>query len=353
MKKTAFVCLLFLFSVLIRGSYADPSQVWEKESSLNLARDQFGGAVIDGRIFVFGGNSKTGENLKSTEMFNPVTHQWSYRAANEHNGGEGVEELTAAVLNGELFVFGAWGGGKPYGVFNFVEQYNPNTNKWTSKAHMPTTRSSSVAVVYNGEIYVFGGIYANDDMADGEEEYRDVVEAYNPSTNTWRAVTTIPDGRQDPAVVVRSNIAYLFGGWSPSADRVFDDVLSYNFTSGAWKVAGITLPAPKVFSYSHAAPLINDKAYLIGGIEGTESSYQLSDRVDIYDFVAGAWSRGPALPRATTGHLSLHLGNYIYVIGGIIDEEEDLNTTEVWKLQVLSSPVAMKNIPWLPLLLLD
>jgi len=142
MKTLAILFLSLLFPTLV---YAN----WVAETSLLTPRDSFIGGVIDGKIYAFGGNGDPGGiDLKSTEVFDPATQSWSFLASNEHNGGFGVEELTGAVVNGKLYVFGGYSG--PSGVFNFVEEYDPATDTWTSKAPMPTTRSLATAAVYNG-----------------------------------------------------------------------------------------------------------------------------------------------------------------------------------------------------------
>ena len=339
--------VLISISIVICGAYADDNSHWIAETSLNTARDQFGGGIINGKIYVFGGNSITGDNLNSTEMFDPITRKWNYRATNEHNDGYGVEELTSAVLNGKLYIFGGWGGGNPYGVFNFVEEYNPNLDTWSSKADMPTTRSGCTAVTYKDEIYVFGGYYLYDG---GNEIYHDVVEAYNPEKNTWRSVTKIPDGRTQSAIAVYGNTAYLFGGFSPYTEQILSNVLTYNFETNEWKTTAMTLPVPRIFSYSCSAPLMDGKVYLIGGIEGNIIDYYPSKRVDIYDFSTNNWINGPSLPQATDSHLAVILGHYIYVVGGttqfaISEEEEDVRTAAVWKLNLTTTDDDYDGMP--------
>jgi hypothetical protein len=56
---------------------------WLAGPLLGTARGQFAGGVIDGKIFVFGGNrNPDGRNLNSTEMLDPVLGSWVYKADN-------------------------------------------------------------------------------------------------------------------------------------------------------------------------------------------------------------------------------------------------------------------------------
>ena len=338
MVHSCVLCLVFAV-MLGFDQIAAHSATWQAAPPLNAARDQFAGGVIDGKIYVFGGNRyPDGHNLKSTEMFDPATDKWIYMADNEHNGGWGVEEVSGAVVNGRFYVFGALGGGSPYGVFNFVEEYNPVTNTWTSKAPIPTTRAGTTAVVYNNKIYLFGGGYSNET---GTKIRYDIVEAYDPDKNTWETVTHMPKTLWGGyAVAVVGDKAYVIGGVDASATQILNDVSAYDFITGTWTTIGfVSLPNPRVFtSYNSASPVVDGKIYLIGGIEGTSANYGPSSKVDIYDTVSNTWQTGTPLPIPTESHLSVVVKDEIYVVGGSILKDNDLHgeTAAVWKCNISS-----------------
>ncbi|HVD20497.1 MAG TPA: kelch repeat-containing protein [Nitrososphaera sp.] len=62
--------------------------------------------------------------------------------------------IAAAVVKGNIYVFG---GEAPNKTFNNNERYNPQTNRWTEEAPMPTTRHGLAAVAMGDAIYVIGG----------------------------------------------------------------------------------------------------------------------------------------------------------------------------------------------------
>jgi len=292
---------------------------WEAEPLMYTARDQFAGGVIGGKIYVFGGNGNPDQvNLKSTEVLDP-NGDWTQLADNNHNnGGWGVEELSGAALNGKLYVFGAWGGTGPlgnYGVFNFNECYDPNTNTWTSLAAKPTVVTAAPVAVYDGEIYLFGGYYS-DEVNENPVQY-DVVEKYNPSTNTWQFVTNMPKTISSFALATVGTKAYLFGGGDSAAEQLFDDVITYDFQTGLWTTTGYQpTPVKKGFVYSAPAPVIDGKVYLIGGMEEIGDGIVLSSRVDIYDTASNTWQIGPSLPLPQDDFVALTLNGKIYVVGG-------------------------------------
>ena len=303
------------------------------------ARDQFTGGVINGKIYVFGGNGDpNGFNLKTTEVYDPALNQWSALAANEHNGGQGVEEISSAVLNSKLYAFGAFGSGTSNGVLNFDEEYDPATNSWRSLMPKPTTVASATAVAYNGEIYSFGGYKKDTSQANN------VVEAYNPITNTWRTVTTMPVYIEGAAIAVVGDMAYVIGGAEANIDRttfqIRSNVMAYDFVANQWITTGLgTIPdLVNTFPDSSAAPVINGKVFLIGGMRMNpsgiaiiEANFETSDTVYVYDPITKEFTILDALPKATSDYLALPLGNGIYFIGGITNRVNEVRTNAVWK----------------------
>lgn len=319
-------------------SYSLSSQ-WLPQAAMTTARDQFAGGVINGKIYVFGGNGNPdGLNLKSTEVFNPAQNQWTPRADNKNNNGDGIEELTGVGLNGKLYVFGAWGGTGSngfYGNFNFAQVYDPDTDTWTSIAPKPTPVSSAPCAVYNGEIYVFGGEFTYEDARGKERQTRyNVVEAYNPANDTWRLVTKMPKTVINPALAVVGDRAYVLGGVSSTIKPLMTP-MAFDFATGTWIKKGLArMPRGRTAPYSSAAPVADGKIYLIGGYGGGSMGFfWATNLVDIYDTATNTWSTGPSLPVPVDNHLSVVAGDSLYVVGGYTFENlSDCSLDNVWRL---------------------
>jgi N-acetylneuraminic acid mutarotase len=322
----AWLRCLVVVSVLVFSQIAAHSATWQPGPRLGTARDQFTGGVINGKIYVFGGNrSPHGQNLKSTEMLNPALGKWVY----VDSGPLADEELSGAVVNGRLYVFkdDEWG--------NKVEEYNPATHEWKSKNPSVITRQLGLAVAYNNKIYVF-------DRGKGDEgRHTDKVEAYDPVNDSWEDVTDLPETIMGYAVAVVADKAYVIGGYSELKERPVIDIYVYNLIKKTWTTDGLDpLPNPRVLPYSSAAPVVDRKIYLIGGLEETETAkgYGPSSKVDIYDTVSKTWQAGVSLPNVTTDHLSVIVNDEIYVVGGNNGEDNDtiLRTAAVWKYNTLN-----------------
>ncbi|NOU14784.1 MAG: hypothetical protein HOO92_12615 [Methylococcaceae bacterium] len=318
---------------------------WEAVAPINTPRFQFAAGATDNNIYIFGGNGPNESNLKSLEALDlndPST--WSNLADNNNNcfggstcvDGGGVEEVTGAGLNGKFYVFGGYGGGNPYGVFNFVQEYDPASDTWSSKASMPTVRSAAISVAYENEIYLFGGDYFHP-VTNKETNYK-IVEAYNPDTDTWRKVPgmTLPQLRQAFSVAVVNDKAYIIGGGLQSTMKANNNVSAYDFKSQIWIKTGLTaLPTPRVFTYGHAAPVLNGKIYLIGGAIPTKkpSPHLIgSTKVEIYDPLSNTWQIGPALPQTSLFGAAVVANEAIYVISGTLEDNDTSAVNNVWKL---------------------
>jgi hypothetical protein len=85
--------------------------------------------------------------------------------------------------NGKIYVIGAGAAGPVY-------QYDPVTDTWAQKASMPVgVGDGAISLDANGNIVVIGG-YGWPPNA----YYSNVVESYNPSTDTWTLETPFPYG---------------------------------------------------------------------------------------------------------------------------------------------------------------
>src|SRR5262249_10045612 len=87
-----------------------------------------------------------------------------------------------------------------------VEEYDPATNTWATKASMPTARSGlGVAAAPNGNLYAIGGA--------GSTGFLTTAEEYDPATNTWATKAPMPTARDRLGVAAAPNgKLYATGG---------------------------------------------------------------------------------------------------------------------------------------------
>ncbi|XP_078493106.1 uncharacterized protein LOC144748679 [Ciona intestinalis] len=148
---------------------------------MNEQRWYAASAVLNGRLYTFGGLDGFLNDLNSMESYDPREGEWkSLKPMNERRSG-----LFGVVYNDEIY---AIGGDK----LKSVERFNIRTNTWTNVGSLNHERYGSCACVVNGKIYVIGGY--DDDAAKS-------IEAYDATINEWKIETNMETPRYDASVV--------------------------------------------------------------------------------------------------------------------------------------------------------
>ncbi|GHF37466.1 hypothetical protein GCM10017781_12700 [Deinococcus metalli] len=113
--------------------------------------------------------------------------------------------LGAAVLDGVIYVVGGQHlGDEAYGDVTEVERYDSATDTWTAVAPLPVPLGhvSASTVVWNSKVLAIGGVTTATHAGAIEGEEVGSVFAYDPATNTWSALTSLPGPRQSPVADV-------------------------------------------------------------------------------------------------------------------------------------------------------
>src|SRR5215831_19559 len=134
--------------------YDPAADRWEVLSAMPTPRDHLGAGVIKGRLYAVAGRNSMSFTLGSLEEFDPLTRTWSTRAPmpTPRSG------VAAAVVNDRLIVFGGEGNVRnPRGVFQQVEAFDPEANRWEALPSMPTPRHGIGAAVLFSDIFIPGG----------------------------------------------------------------------------------------------------------------------------------------------------------------------------------------------------
>lgn len=204
------------------------------------------------------------------------------------------DNMAAVGYNGKIYVFGGWNA-------NREEVYDPATDSWTAIATMPTQRAKLAAAELNGKIYCVGG-YHNTGSG-----WTDVatVEVYDPETNTWQRKNDLPAVRAWMGLVNMTGCLYMVGGYSYGYSNA---LYRYNAVQDSW----IQLASMNTRRIMHATVALNNKIYVFGGHDG----YGVLRSGEVYDPVANIWLPIADMPFPLLGASAVTDGQYIYLIGG-------------------------------------
>jgi N-acetylneuraminic acid mutarotase len=166
---------------------------------------------------------------------------------------------------------------------------------WESLAAGPGLQSP--ALIAHGELlYRIGGLSAHN-APDEPADLRTVSECacYEPTTNHWRELPSLPEPRSSHDAVVCGDLIYVAGGWnlqSGTDDAPWHDtVLSLDITNLA---AGWQTVAKQPFQRrALTVAELQGRIWVIGGL-CPDGSFSRS--VDIFDPSTHSWSKGSELP---------------------------------------------------------
>ena len=245
--------------------------------------------------------------------YNPTTKSW--------------RKLPATPLTPRAQAAGAWTGSEMVVAGGFASAdgsashatavtdgaaWNAATNSWHPIAAMPTTLAGDPTAVWTGrEVLVWSS-----SAALSGSPGREVVVAYNPTTNKWRSLPASGLTPRDGAVTVwtGTELVVWSGGTGPAgtADARFSGAgARLDPATNTWRLLP---PAPVPARESAVAVWSGHEVLLWGGVtaNGTDVGKGAA-----YNPVTNQWRALPASPlRAKVSAAGVWTGRFFIVIGG-------------------------------------
>ena len=316
---------------------------WRVISELPTPRGQFATAVVEGKIYLIGGTPL--ENLRGVrrenepgiwkgpfgmslvEVYDPQTNTW-LRVADMPTVRSGAN---AAVVAGRIYVL-AGDVGKDNRHVNLktlkvVEMYDPETDTWVRKQDMSRRRMAFGIGVVAGKIYAIGGNVHVGDKKPEEPGRVDLVEVYDPATDTWAKRADMPTRRDAVEAAVIRDTLYAIGGsgWPPGGGGgpFLGTIEVYEPRINRWTKRA-DMPNPRMVFFS---VVIDEKIYLIGGLR---SGDRHPAPVEVYDPATERWRVVSARPTVKSPFGVAAVNGKIYIFGGKTEDRELSPIVEVF-----------------------
>jgi N-acetylneuraminic acid mutarotase len=252
--------------------YDPATDTWATRESMPTARNRFGIAVVQNKIYVIGGETDDGYT-GANEVYDPATDNWETRTPMPTVRAD----LSANVVDGKIYLisgteiygYGAW----PRTI-NVTEVYDPVTDSWTTKAPIPTAVCGYASAVVDDQIYVIGSIGWGAPSSG-------VNQIYAPETDTWTLGSSMPDWFTE-----RASSAATTGVYAPKRIHVLwdDEHRVYDPESDGWSNAS-SMPTSRL---SLAIAAVDDRLYAIGGGSHEKLGFTESNKNERYtpaDFI--------------------------------------------------------------------
>ena len=321
---------------------------WEEiESTMLQKRSECAAVTVEGRYVVVIGGQKDG--VSSGElMYDLHTKDWKALPPMKipRNG------CSAAVIDNKVYVFGGFyekqteatsssmsdddSSHSVHVVLDSVEVLDLKSHVWSFAASMPTPRTgcAAVALPESRQIMVLGGFDGNQELS--------IVETYQTESNSWKSLASMNACRSGCAAVAipdRREVVVM-GGFDGSPLGALDTVESFSINTQQWKPLNAMLSK----RYECAAVSWKDKIVVMGGHNGVHSL----NTTELFSFGNGEWHELQPMTTERIGCAGAIAGKRVLAIGGFHGVEEyDLDTVEELLLceeeQELPTPAAQQT----------
>jgi N-acetylneuraminic acid mutarotase len=210
--------------IYVAGGYLSPytdalnvydpnTDTWTAKAKLPVAVGYTAAVSLNGKLYVVGGQNSTGI-LNSVYQYDPSTDTWTSLAPMPTKRSA----LGLVVSNGEIYAMGGFIDTNNTAT-NIVEVYDPITNTWSTKTSMPSNKGYIALAESNGSIYSFGGYDRAISLQHPELNY---VEEYDPATDTWTTKNPLAVKQYGMSATTVNDQIYVIGGVNTSYFYQYD-----------------------------------------------------------------------------------------------------------------------------------
>jgi len=197
---------------------------WSKAAPMLVARFGHGSAELDHMLYVVGGHTSLAGSfpaspsvsLKQVEQYDPQTNKWTLVAPLR----EGVSNAAVVGAKNKLFAFGGTSVNRD--KFPKVQCFDPCQNRWTVPAACPQLWRYTAAAVVGNHVVVIGG----DTEFSASSAYR-----FNSETFQWSKFGDVTAKRISCHAVASGNRLYVVGGYGAQRCKTLE---CYDPSSDSW-----------------------------------------------------------------------------------------------------------------------
>ena len=138
--------------------YDPATDSWTAKTPVSVERWVASFAVLGAKLYAIGGNEPGHEpsEIVRIDVYDPASDSWAIAGAASLGTRRTHLGSPMPVVNGKIYVIGGWNG---FSALTSVEEYDPTTNSWRYVTSMPVSRYAIGYGVVSGRIYAIGGNY--------------------------------------------------------------------------------------------------------------------------------------------------------------------------------------------------
>jgi N-acetylneuraminic acid mutarotase len=311
----AFACLLATGPALAQGK-------WTKLAPFPDPSEELLGASAGGKMYVFCGLAPGWKPKALVYEYDPASDKWAKKkpmALPSHH-------VAFTEYKGKIYAFGGFvlpQSGPPAWVpIDNAWEYDPAGDSWKALAPMPTKRGSPVAVALGDKIYVIGGAVPGPGQSavHPARPHTSVgaVEEYDPASNTWRSRAPMPTPRNHAVGGAINGKIYVASGRVGAAfisggSSNIGVIEAYDPASDSWSQGLARMAQARS---AGAGAVFGGRLYITGGEyqdQGTMATYR---SLEAYDPATNTWQMLPPMPVSRHGLAGAVIGNRLHMVSG-------------------------------------
>ncbi|MFE4425012.1 Kelch repeat-containing protein [Streptomyces sp. NPDC056817] len=300
-------------------------------------------------VYAIGGLNDSGTVLNTVEAYSQAVNAWATLPSMPTARSE-LAGAAAPCPKGQRnsCVYAVGGADQAANPLNTAEAYSPAVNAWATLPSMPTTRSDLAGAAapcpkglgLRGTcVYAIGGF----DAAVGVN----TVEAYSPAVNAWATLPSMPTARADLAAAApcpkrqKETCVYAIGGVTAGLfGTVLDTVEVYDPATNTWATLP-SMPTARFFLAAASAPCPEgQKGTCVYAIGGRDKSDNKVGTVEAYSPASNTWATLSSLPTARADLAAASApcpkgrrNTCAYAIGGRNPSNNTVGTTEAFAIE--------------------
>jgi hypothetical protein len=214
-------------------AYNPATDSWTVEAPIPTARYAPGVGVLNGLIYVIGGDTT------AVEAYDPASNMWTPKSSLPVT----VRYPGVAVIGNLLYVLSMDGA---------LEVYDPVADRWTARSPVPGGGVLNLVAAVNGTLYAIGG--TNQCCSN----VGSTLNAYDPATDTWTGRAVLSNLRQPWGVGVLNGLVYVLGGVDP-----YDPVNAFQVYDPSTNIWTAKTVPPQALNWVVGVVVINAQLYAI------------------------------------------------------------------------------------------
>lgn len=284
---------------------------WQVGAPIPLPRFEGPAAVVDGKLYVFGGFID--HVLRATNqahVYDPALDRWSRIGDMPIS----VTHLNTAVDGQTIWFAGGFRGNHPGEPLRSVWKYDVASDIWSEGPPLPEARGGGGLVRVGRALHYIGGYY----YALQEPAAADHWTLLLDGGKEWSCRSSLPVPRGHFGIVALDEKVYVIGGSLTHHPSYVDTALVhvYDPKQDQWKRLA-NLPSPR----SHCEPgtfVFNGRIFIVGGRDSESRALSEGEMADItsYDATKDEWTELRSLPYPLRAPVAQVIGERLVVTTG-------------------------------------